>query len=80
MPDLHIVLAGYLRHPPLPSHLPSSPQVATSAVAQVVESRGASPDPRFTHVPGEATDEQVLQPSVQATLQQTLSTQWPLPH
>src|SRR5215475_7686086 len=51
MPGLHIVLTTYLRQPPLPSHLPSVPQVATGIVVQMVESRGASPDERFTHVP-----------------------------
>src|SRR5437667_272375 len=43
MPGLHIVLTGYLRQPPLPSHLPSRPQVDTGETGQVVAARGVSP-------------------------------------
>src|SRR5262245_63786647 len=80
MPDLHIVLTGHLRQPPLPSHLPSVMQVDIAVVGQVVASRGAVPVGRITQVPGELVAAQVLQPSVQAALQQTPSAQKPLAH
>ena len=54
---------------------------STPAVfVHVVESRGSSPAVRITHVPTESGALQVLQPSVQAVVQQTPSTQKPLAH
>src|SRR5436190_6696086 len=80
VPGLHIVLAGYLRQAPLPSQVPSSPHVDAAVFAQVVESRGASPDERITQVPTLPVALHVLQPSVQAALQHTPSAQKPLAH
>src|SRR3954462_10636152 len=81
LPDLHIVLAGYLRQPPVPSHVPSSPHVDAGDIAHVFEpDRGASPDDRLTQVPVSPGALQVLQPSLQATSQQTPSAQAPLAH
>jgi hypothetical protein len=80
IPGLHIVLTGYLRQPPAPSHFPSKPQVATGIVMQVVESRGVSPAVRLTQVPGELGAAHVLQPAVHASAQQTPSAQKPLAH
>jgi len=80
-PGLHIVLTGYLRQPPAPSHFPSKPQVVGNVVTQVVESRGVAPTARFAHVPaGALGDAQLLQPPVHASVQQTPSTQKPLAH
>jgi hypothetical protein len=76
MPGPQAVPAVYLRQAPAPSHLPSKPQVVTSAVWHAVESRGAMPAGMNVHVPIVA--EQVWQGSVQATLQHTPSTQKPL--
>src|SRR4051812_1834562 len=81
LPDLHIVLAGYLRQPPVPSHVPSSPHVDAGDITHVFEfNRGSSPDERFTQVPTEPGALQVLQPSLQAMSQQTPSVQAPLAH
>jgi hypothetical protein len=80
VPGLHVVFSGYLRHPPAPSHFPSVPQLDTGIVAHVVVSRGESPALRITHIPSVPAALQVLQPSVQAPLQHTPSTQKPLAH
>src|SRR5690242_4690117 len=80
VPGLHIVVTGYFWQPPSPSHRPFVPQVDSDILVQADESRGGSPAERGTHVPSAAVDPQVLQPSVQAVLQQTPSTQWLLPH
>jgi hypothetical protein len=37
--------------PPLPSHLPVSPQAPAAAAGQVVRSRGVLPDAMFEQVP-----------------------------
>ena len=80
MPGLHMTFTGYLRQPPRPSHLPSSPQVAAGIFTQALSTRGFSPDDWFTHCPSEVGALQTLHPSVQALLQQTPSAQNPLPH
>jgi hypothetical protein len=79
-PALHVVPAGHLRQAPLPSHFPSSPHVVVACIAHAAGTRGMSPAGRLTHVPTEPAAAQVLQPSVQATLQQTPSAQKPLAH
>src|SRR5436190_3675463 len=79
VPDLHMTFTGYLRQPPRPSHLPSSPQVATGIFTQALSTRGFSPDDRLTHWPSAVGPLQTLHPSVQASLQQTPSAQNPLP-
>jgi len=80
VPALQTVFIGYLLQPPMPSHLPSNPQLETGDVVQVVVSRGVPPSMRFTQVPSMPVAAHVLQPSVQAVSQQTPSAQWPLPH
>src|SRR6185369_11649749 len=71
VPGLHIVVIGYFWQAPSPSHRPLVPQVETGILVQVAGSRGGSPAARTTHVPSAAGEPQVLQPSVQALLQQT---------
>jgi hypothetical protein len=70
--------AMWLRQAPLPSHIPSSPQLETSEAGQVLATRGGLPTGMNPHRPGELGVLQDLQVSVQALLQQTLSTQKPL--
>jgi hypothetical protein len=78
VPALQIVPATWRRHAPAPSHLPSKPHVEAAAALHVVASRGSAPATSAVHVPTEPTALQVLQPSLQAVLQQTPSVQWPL--
>jgi hypothetical protein len=68
-----------LRQPPLPSQVPSRPQVVGSLFGQTDGERGRSPAATNEQVPGADLVLQDLQVSVQAVLQQTPSTQWPLP-
>ena len=80
LPLLHIVPATCLRQPPAPSHLPSRPQVLrgggdTRAVALRGLPPGRDADADARRFLGAV---QVLQPSVQAVLQHTPSTQKPL--
>jgi len=55
--------------------LPSKPQVEAAAATQAVSLRGVPPATTKVHVPAEPGAEQVLQASVHAVPQQTLSTQ-----
>jgi hypothetical protein len=74
----HTVPARCLRHAPLPSQVPSVPQVA--AVCGRQAPRGsAAPLPTRLHVPG-CPAEHDRQGPVQASVQHTPSTQKPLPH
>jgi hypothetical protein len=68
----------YVRQPPFPSHVPSSPQVDTALFGQTVAERGGSPAATKLHVPGADIVLHDLQVSVQALLQQIPSTQNPL--
>jgi hypothetical protein len=77
VPGLQMVPAGYLRHWPRPSHVPSSPQVET---ADIVQAPDGSDAPLGTNeqIPGALWSLHVLHVSVQAVLQQTPSAQKPL--
>jgi hypothetical protein len=69
-----VVLAAYLRQPPVPSHLPSVPHVA--AVMSVQVSRGsAAPNAAMVHLPMAPASAQLRHAPVHAVLQQTPSTQ-----
>ncbi|HEY2682820.1 MAG TPA: hypothetical protein VGI93_04870 [Steroidobacteraceae bacterium] len=48
---MQIVPVGYWRQAPLPSQVPSSPQVLASDVLQVFGSRGLMPDGAKVQVP-----------------------------
>jgi hypothetical protein len=78
-PGLQIVPATWLRQAPLPSQVPSSPHVDTSAAGHAVGWRGALPAGTKEQMPGAPCTSHDLQASVQALLQQTPSTQKPLP-
>jgi hypothetical protein len=78
-PALQTVPGVYLRHPPAPLHAPSSPQVDTSDLGQTLAARGGRPVGTNAHVPNAAGMLQALQVSPHALLQQTPSTQNPLP-
>jgi len=78
VPGPQMVPAMWLRQAPLPSQVPSSPQLETSEAGQVLATRGAVPAGTNPQSPGELGVLQDLQVSVQALLQQTLSTQKPL--
>ena len=58
--------------------MPSRPQLLAAAIGQVVDVRGSIPLGRAVHVPSELDALHVMQPPVQALLQQTPSTQKPL--
>jgi hypothetical protein len=75
----HIAPAGCLRQPPLPSHVPSVPQVVVGCAAQVPRG-SAAPLAMKLQVPGSAPAEQGRQAPVQASVQQTPSTQKLLEH
>jgi len=79
-PALHTVPATWLRQAPLPSQVPSSPQVDSSDAGQRLASRGAPPAGTNEQVPGDPCTSHALQVSVQDVLQQTPSTQNPLAH
>jgi len=80
VPDLHDVPAMCLRQPPAPSHVPSSPQPLAGPATHVLAARGLPPASIPTQTPGDPSDAHVMQPAVQAALQQTPSTQKPLAH
>jgi hypothetical protein len=77
VPALHTVPSTYARQAPWPSHVPSSPQVATSDFAHVDAARGARPAGTNEHVPIEPCTSQRLHVSPHAESQQTPSTQKP---
>jgi hypothetical protein len=68
----------YDRQSPLPSQVPSRPQVATALLGQTSAERGGSPAATKVQVPGAEIVLHDLQVSPQALLQQTPSTQNPL--
>jgi hypothetical protein len=78
VPAAQVVPATKLRQAPLPSQVPSSPQLETSDFGQVLADRGATPAGTTAQIPGELGVLQALQVSVQALLQQKPSTQKPL--
>jgi hypothetical protein len=69
-----------MRQAPLPSQLPSRPQVETLAAGQVAGSRGGRPTGTRLQVPTAPWTLQDLHVSVQAEEQHTPSTQNPLVH
>jgi hypothetical protein len=77
-PALQIAPWTWRRQPPLPSQVPSIPQVDTSVAGQSVASRGAPPAGTNVQTPGDPWVLQARHLSVQAVLQQTPSTQKPL--
>ena len=77
-PGLQIVPATCWRQAPLPSQVPSSPQVDSSLAGQTSGARGARPSGTKAQIPGEPWTLQDRQVPVQAVLQQTPSTQNPL--
>ena len=70
---------GYVRHPPDPSHLPSSPQVTGAVATQTPRGSGA-PDATGMHRPTEAARLQLRQEPTHAASQQTPSTHWAVVH
>ena len=78
VPGLHIVPAACFRQPPAPSHVPSDPQSLAAVATQALAVRGLPPGSMPMHVPADSSAVHVIQPAVQAVLQQTPSTQKPL--
>ena len=74
------VLSGYLRQPPMPSHRPSRPQVEGSCSGHWLSSAGGMPAGTGAHMPALPGTSHFWQVPLQALLQQTPSTQKPLPH
>jgi hypothetical protein len=66
-----VVPADHWRHPPLPSQVPSLPQVALSAAAHWLAGTGACPAVMAVHVPTLPVRLHDMQVLPQATLQQT---------
>ena len=80
VPALHGVSFSNLRQPPLPSQVPSSPQVAGELATHWRATLGLTPDGTGAQTPKELGRSQALQVSVQASLQQIPSTQNPVWH
>jgi hypothetical protein len=72
--------ATCLRQAPAPSHVPSRPQVLTSAAGHSLAARGVAPAAMNEHVPFALGALQVRHVSPQRVLQQTPSVQKPLVH
>jgi len=77
-PALQTVPAMCLRQPPLPSQVPSRPQVDSSDAGHWFAAWGALPAGTDVHVPGDPWTLHAMHVPVQAVLQQTPSTQNPL--
>jgi hypothetical protein len=77
-PALHTVPSTYMRQAPLPSQVPSSPQLDMADAAQSAAARGAPPAGTAVQMPGDPWTLHAMQVPVQAVLQQTPSTQKPL--
>jgi hypothetical protein len=75
VPLPQVVPCTYLRQAPCPSHVPSSPHVATSLAGQVVAARGLMPSGTNEQVPIAPGTLHALQVSVHAVSQHTPSTQ-----
>ena len=78
VPGWQTVPSSYVRHPPFPSQVPSSPQEEAGPDGQTLATLGATPAATKEQTPGAEGVLQDLQLSVQALLQQTPSTQKPL--
>jgi hypothetical protein len=79
VPGAHVVPRTKLRQAPAPSQVPSRPQVDGSDAGQVAAVRGFPPAGTNEQIPCAPAVLQDLHVSVQALLQQTPSTQNPLP-
>ena len=75
VPAWQTVPSSYVRQPPLPSQVPSSPQDEAGLCGQTLAALGATPAATNEQTPGAEGVLQDLQLSVQALLQQTPSTQ-----
>jgi hypothetical protein len=75
VPGWQTVPSSYVRQPPLPSQVPSSPQDEAGLCGQTLATLGATPAATSEQTPGAEGVLQDLQVSVQALLQQTPSTQ-----
>ena len=80
VPPLHGVSLTNWRQPPLPSQVPSSPQVAGVLATHWRATLGLTPDGTRAQSPRELARLHALQVSVQALLQQIPSTQKPVWH
>jgi hypothetical protein len=69
-PGLQTEPAGYLRHAPFPSQVPSLPHVLISLWGQTSAVRGRTPTGMKVQVPSAVATLQALQVSPQAELQQ----------
>ena len=75
----HSVPAGWKRQPPSPSQVPSLPQLDDFSSTQTLRGSGC-PSPVFVHMPGAVGMAHERQAPLQASLQQTPSTQKPERH
>jgi hypothetical protein len=80
VPSLHCVPSTYLRQPPLPSQVPSCPQVAGLLAEQTRGSWGLTPGGTKAQSPSDVARSQALQVCPQAEVQQTPSVQNPVWH
>jgi hypothetical protein len=80
VPALHSVPLPYLRQPPLPSQVPSNPQVEGVLAEQTEGPLGWAPDGTKAQSPRELRRLHALQVSPQAEVQQMPSTQNPVWH
>jgi hypothetical protein len=78
VPSWQIVPPRYFRQAPLPSQVPSRPQVDWADTGQMLAERGMTPAGTKVQTPGEPGTLQDLHVSVQALSQQRPSTQNPL--
>lgn len=79
-PAVHMVPSGYRRQAPLPSQSPSKPQVVTASALHWPWTTGGRPLGTGEHVPMLPARLQAIHGPVQALLQHTPSTQFPVPH
>jgi len=77
-PALQTVPATWFRQLPLPSHVPSRPQVASSDAGHWFAACGVPPAGTNAQIPGDPWTLQAMHVPVQAVLQQRPSTQNPL--
>lgn len=80
VPALHSVPRGYFRQAPLPSHVPSSPQVAGVLAVHIDESAGRAPAGTGAHSPSELARLHAMQVPPHEEVQHTPSAQKPVWH
>lgn len=78
VPGLHSVPRGYFRQAPLPSQVPSRPQVPAVVAGHTEESPGCAPAGTGEHSPRELAKLQAMQVSPHEDVQHTPSTQKPV--